>query len=116
MNPAYTLSQMMKDYSELYGTKGHITSRILMNPKNKPDAWEEKTLEDAEITGKSSFTMAYIDGKEYFRYLRPLVTQESCLKCHAFQGYKVGEIRGGVSVSIPMKAYTKSCKILGTHS
>jgi len=105
MNPAYTLSQMMKDYSELYGTKGHITSRILMNPKNKPDAWEEKTLENAEITGKSSFTMAFIDGEEYFRYLRPLVTQESCLKCHAFQGYKVGDIRGGVSVSIPMKAY-----------
>jgi len=105
MNPAYTLSQMMKDYTKLYGTKGHITSRILMNPKNKPDSWEEKALEDSEITGKSSFTKAFIDGEEYFRYLRPLVTQQSCLKCHAFQGYKVGDIRGGVSVSIPMKEF-----------
>jgi len=105
MNPAYTLSQMMKDYTQLYGTKGHITSRILMNPKNKPDAWEEKVLEDSEITGKSSSTKAFIDGEEYFRYLRPLVTQQSCLKCHAFQGYKVGDIRGGVSVSIPMKEF-----------
>jgi len=105
MNPAYTLSQMMKDYTELYGTKGHITSRILMNPKNKPDSWENKALEKAEITGESSFTKAFIEGEEYFRYLRPLVTQQSCLKCHAFQGYKVGDIRGGVSVSIPMKQF-----------
>ena len=105
MNPAYTLSQMMRDYTELYGTKGHITSRILMNPKNKPDEWEDKALVNAEITGKSSFTKAYIDGEEYFRYLRPLIIQQSCLKCHAFQGYKVGDIRGGVSVSIPMKGF-----------
>ncbi len=107
MNPAYTLSQMMHDYSQLYGTKGHITSRILMNPKNKPDKWEEKVLEEAEITGKSYSTKELIEGEEYFRYMRPLVTQKSCLKCHAFQGYKVGDIRGGVSVSIPMKPYYK---------
>ena len=105
MNPAYTLSQMMRDYSELYGTKGHITSRILMNPKNKPDSWEDKALQNAEITREPSLTKAFIDGEEYFRYLRPLVIQQSCLKCHAFQGYKVGDIRGGVSVSIPMKQF-----------
>jgi len=105
MNPAYILSQMMHDYAKLYGTKGHITSRVLMNPKNKPDDWEEKVLEKAEITRKSFSTREFIDGEEYFRYMRPLVTQKSCLKCHAFQGYKEGDIRGGVSVSIPMQAY-----------
>jgi len=105
MNPAYTLSQMMKDYSELYGTKGHITSLKLMNPKNKPDTWEEKALVRAEKTGAPSFAKATINGERYFRYLSPLVTQQSCLKCHAFQGYKVGDIRGGVSVSIPLKDY-----------
>ena len=30
MNPAYTLSQMMKDYTKLYGVKTHITSRNLL--------------------------------------------------------------------------------------
>lgn len=105
MNPAYTLSQMMQNYGELYGTKGHITSRILMNPKNAPDAWEEKVLEIAERTGEASSKKELIDSKEYFRYLKPLVMQESCMKCHAFQGYRVGDIRGGVSVSIPMEIY-----------
>jgi len=105
MNPAYSLSQMMKDYSELYGTKGHITSSILMNPKNKADAWEEEALQKIEITQKPAYTKADIDGEKYFRYIHPLKTEQSCLKCHAFQGYKIGDIRGGVSVSIPMKWY-----------
>jgi len=105
MNGAYTLSQMMKDYRELYGTKGHITSLILTNPINKPDAWEEKVLHEVELTRKAVFVKAFIDGEEYFRYLKPLITQKSCLKCHAFQGYKEGDIRGGVSVSIPLKKF-----------
>jgi len=105
MNPAYTLSQMMHDYTKLYGTKGHITSRILMNPKNKPDKWEEKVLKKAEVTRKAYMTKENINGKEYFRYLRPIIAKKACLKCHAFQGYRVGDVRGGVSVSIPLEKY-----------
>ena len=105
MNPAYSLSQMMHDYSKLYGIKTHITSRILLNPKNKADAWEQKVLKKTEKTGKPYWTKQKMGNKEYFRYLNPLVTQKSCLKCHAFQGYRVGDIRGAVSVSIPMKPY-----------
>lgn len=105
MNPSYALSQMMKEYSEFYANKGHITSEILTNPANKPDAWEVEALNRIEITKKPVSKKAFIEDKEYFRHLNPLETQASCLKCHAFQGYEVGDIRGGVSVSIPMKAY-----------
>jgi diguanylate cyclase (GGDEF)-like protein/putative nucleotidyltransferase with HDIG domain len=105
MNPAYALSEMMKDYSALYKNKGHITSKKLTNPLNKPDAWEDEALSIVEATREAVFNKEFIDGKEYFRYLNPLQTQESCLKCHAFQGYKIGDIRGGVSVSIPMQEY-----------
>jgi PAS domain S-box-containing protein len=31
-----------------------------------------------------------------------MITQEGCLKCHAFQGYKVGDVRGGVGVSLSL--------------
>jgi PAS domain S-box-containing protein len=36
------------------------------------------------------------------RLMSPMVTEQSCLKCHAEQGYKVGDLRGGISVSVPM--------------
>jgi len=107
MNPAYTLSQMMKDYTKLYGVKTHITSKKLLNPKNKPDEWETYALENIETSHKQYYELSDIEGKEYLRLMNPLVTKKSCLKCHAFQGYKVGDIRGGVSVSIPMESLYK---------
>ena len=33
--------------------------------------------------------------------MRPLIVEESCLKCHAERGYRAGELRGGISVSVP---------------
>ncbi len=30
--------------------------------------------------------------------MAPLITEASCLQCHAKQGYKVGDVRGGISV------------------
>ena len=35
--------------------------------------------------------------------MRPLVVEQGCLKCHGQQGYKVGDIRGGISISTPWK-------------
>lgn len=103
MNPAYTLSQMMHDYTRLYGIKTKITSTNLLNPKNAPDKWETFALEKIDETRKQFYELSDIDNKEYLRLMNPLVIKESCLKCHAHQGYKLGDLRGGVSVSIPME-------------
>ncbi|NQU54856.1 MAG: response regulator [Bacteroidetes bacterium] len=34
--------------------------------------------------------------------MQPMITEQSCLKCHAHQGYKIGDVRGGIGISIPM--------------
>jgi hypothetical protein len=34
-----------------------------------------------------------------------LVVEESCMSCHAFQGYVVGDQRGGISVAVPMEPF-----------
>ena len=108
MNPAYTLRQLMEEYEGMYGAKGHITSLNLLNPRNKADEWETKALKLFD-KGKQDEIHEFLfkDGKEYIYYMKALVTKQSCLKCHAKQGYKVGDIRGGVSVIIPMKKYNK---------
>jgi PAS domain S-box-containing protein len=106
MNPAYIMKQAMAEYSELYGVKGHITSLNPLNPANKPDEWEAealKSFENRAVKEKVEFTK--IGGQPYLRLMQPMITQEGCLKCHAHQGYKVGDIRGGVSVSLPMTPY-----------
>ncbi|UCG14800.1 MAG: PAS domain-containing protein [Deltaproteobacteria bacterium] len=40
--------------------------------------------------------------------MRAVITNEGCLKCHGQQGYEQGEVRGGVSVSVPLGSYFTS--------
>ncbi len=39
------------------------------------------------------------------RLMVPLKTEKACLKCHEKQGYKEGEIRGGISSSMPLTPF-----------
>ena len=51
-----------------------------------------------------------IEGSQYYRLIRPFITEVGCLKCHAHQGYKVDDIRGGISLSVPMEPYFASAQ------
>jgi len=105
MNPAYMIRQMMNDYTKLYGVKGRIVSLKPFNPNNTPDPWERNALHQFEQGRKELTEVSSIDGIPHLRLIRPMVVKQGCLKCHGFQGYKVGDIRGGVGVSISMQPY-----------
>ncbi|MBC8481638.1 MAG: DUF3365 domain-containing protein [Planctomycetes bacterium] len=102
MNPAYMTRQVQELGAEQYGLKGHITSLKPLRPENAPDSWEREKLEMFEKKPVEVTSVGKIDGQAYIRLIKPLITEQSCLKCHASQGYKAGDIRGGVSVSVPM--------------
>lgn len=105
VNPAYMARQvhfMAKEQSETFG---HLTSLTPLNPINAADSWETEALllfekGVGEITTKES-----VNGEDYIRLMRPMMTEKPCLKCHAAQGYKEGQIRGGISVSVPFASY-----------
>ncbi|QPK61743.1 DUF3365 domain-containing protein [Methylomonas sp. LL1] len=105
MNPAYMLRQLMEEFGELYGIKGKITSFKLMNPQNAPDLWEAEAMHQFERGAEEVFEFAEIGGEPYLRLMGVMRVQQGCLKCHAFQGYRLGEVRGGVGVAVPMRPY-----------
>jgi diguanylate cyclase (GGDEF)-like protein len=49
--------------------------------------------------------------KEY-RYISPLITKRPCLACHASQGYREGEIRGAISLKIPLKDLSRQRSLM----
>ena len=105
MNPAYAMRQMNEDFAETYGVAGHITSLLPLRKENAPDDWEEIALESFEKGESEVLEFTAIEGQPFLRLMQPLITQEGCLKCHAHQGYVVGDVRGGVSISLPLIAY-----------
>ena len=103
VNPAYMTRQVNELAMEMNDFQGHITSLNPIRPENRPDPWETEALKTFERGTKETGSIEMTSGKEYFRFMRPFVTEKACLKCHAAQGYKEGDIRGGISISIPME-------------
>ncbi len=105
INPAYMTRLVFQLGAEHYGQKGHITSLNPIRPENKADAWETKALKLFEKGETEYSSIEKIDGEDYMRLMQPMHVEQSCLKCHSDQGYKLGDIRGGISVSIPVSNY-----------
>ena len=100
MNPAYVLRQLMQSG---FVAKGRITSMKPINPENAPDAWERQALQRLE-RGESEVTEKVLsNGKAAVRVMAPIRVEQSCLTCHNDLGYKVGDLRGGIDVTIPLE-------------
>lgn len=103
--PAFMTRQVNEFAFEKYGYIGHITSLNPIRPENKPDEWETEALKRFEQGEKEVSSVEILNGKEFMRLMHPLTTEKDCLLCHAKQGYKEGDIRGGISVAVPMIPY-----------
>lgn len=101
-NPAMVTRELSEYASEEGFCRYRVTTLKTINPANAPDPWERKSLLLFE-KGVGEVIEFVDQGKvQTLRYIAPLYVEESCLECHAYQGYQVGDIRGGLSVSIPV--------------
>ncbi len=103
-NPAL-MTREISEYAEKDGMfKFHITSLKLMNPHNKPDEFEEKALRQFETGAVKELSQTeLINKRRYFRYMAPLYIEQDCLQCHKHQNYAIGEVRGGISISLDIE-------------
>lgn len=102
-NPGLVVRGISEMAEEIGQFRFHVAS---LNPVNKetnsPDPFEHKALLGFELGEKESFAIEMTDSGPVYRYMAPLLYEDKCDKCHAFQNYEIGDIRGGISVSIPM--------------
>jgi diguanylate cyclase (GGDEF)-like protein/PAS domain S-box-containing protein len=105
VNPAYMTREVLELAEKQYGVQGHITSLNLMRPGNAADPWEKSCLENFEKGASETISEEILNGETYLRTMTPMFVEKPCLKCHEQQGYKTGDIRGGISVSVPLAPY-----------
>ena len=81
------------------GAMFHLTSLKPLRPENVADQWEHDALLAFEKGVSEIVGVQPSPSGELLRYMAPLRVLQPCMACHAHQGYKVGDIRGGISVS-----------------
>ncbi len=111
VNPAFMTRQIGEIAERADGVKFHITSLRPIRPGNAADAWEMEGLLAFENGSKHEvLALLATDKGMVHRYMAPLLVKQSCLACHLQQGYKLGDVRGAISISMPAE------KILAVRS
>ena len=113
INPAYMTRLIAEMAESASGAIFRLTSLKPIRPENKADAWENQSLHAFENGVKETFAVAEGRDGMMLRYMAPLPVEESCLACHRKQGYQVGDIRCGISVS---QRYEPIADALGRNS
>lgn len=99
VNPAFMTRLLAEMAAANGGTIFHITSLKPIRPANAADEWERRALQDFERGAEEAVELVSSPGGLQLRYMAPLLVAQPCMKCHEKQGYRVGDIRGGISVS-----------------
>lgn len=97
------------------------------NPADQPDTWEQAQINRFKELGLSPdigfgefLKVGEKPKRVIYRYFYPLYINERCLKCHGdpansptgdgkditdyyMENYKIGELRGGISLTFPVK-------------
>ena len=113
INPAYMTRQLAEIAQKGRGIRFHLTSLNPIRPQNAPTPREREWLRRFE-EGLPEVG-AFVEGDEYF-YMAPLRTEKSCLRCHAVQGYREGDVRGGLSVTVPVRQSLPLRALILSHS
>ena len=114
------LGEAGKEFSDLLSIFADFKIRMISNqprnPDNTPDVYEQSALSSFERSPslKKVYKQIKINNQYHLRYLVPLKIEKSCLLCHGdpkgeidvtgyeMEGYKLGEVRGAISLTIPL--------------
>ena len=101
-NPAM-VTRELSAYAQSEGvSRFRVTSLKPINQANAPDDFERASLLLFEKGVPDVSEIVSNEHGKFLRFIAPLVVDASCLDCHREQGYSVGDIRGGLSITIPV--------------
>ncbi|MDH5570578.1 MAG: DUF3365 domain-containing protein [Gammaproteobacteria bacterium] len=108
INPAYMTRQLTEILRNKHNLLVHLTSLKPINPGNVADPWETRALTQFEDDEEEKLELIQNNKKDLVRYMAPLYVKSACMECHEKQGYKIGDVRGGISVTFDFAPFLKS--------
>ena len=106
VNPAWMTRQIFELENKKYKSQKDIVSSDYLNPMNKPDNWQQSTLDKFEKDKDLEEYYQFSD--ETLKYMLPLVTKSKCVVCHPTYKNQIGEIRGAISFYLDLTPYNNS--------
>lgn len=104
LNPNVMLSEVPGFSMNHQGdTSFRVVSNRPENPANQANGWESQALSEFSQASDELFEKFDSSAGTVFRYIKPVFMKPGCAACHRKLGYKVGDLRGGISITISAK-------------
>ncbi|MFA7424865.1 MAG: diguanylate cyclase [Desulfosarcinaceae bacterium] len=102
INPSYMTRQISDLTMQRDEVRFDLTGFKPLRPQNSPTPMQKEALEQFKAGVKEVGRIIQSpQGQDTFFYMAPLKAEKDCLTCHAGQGFREGEIMGGISVTLP---------------
>ncbi len=76
-----------------------------LNQGDTPDEWEKEALEELHQGKHEVSKVVEQDGRQVLRFMYPIAATKGCVKNRPHQNLKVGDLLGGLSVTVPMDVF-----------
>ncbi len=106
--PAIATKELAVYAKRLSNIRFHITSDHPIDSDNRPDKFEKSAMIQFKKGKKEVYEIVDTKRGKIYRYMAPIFINKACINCHANQGYSIGDLKGGISVSIPLAPIYKS--------
>ncbi|MBN2823711.1 MAG: diguanylate cyclase [Campylobacterales bacterium] len=111
INPAWMtrqLSQLLESKTMHFA----IVSNLPLNPNNQATGFFKEALNYLEKQNHEEFAYKFLEEKKELQFIGALRVSKECLKCHGSQGYKIGDLRGGIAITLDAAHYFDTLKDL----
>jgi diguanylate cyclase (GGDEF)-like protein/PAS domain S-box-containing protein len=102
INPAW-MTRQLSEIAKNRGVSYKIFSDTPLNPKNTLPSLYRTSYSQIDANNLEAYR--FNSNNKTFEFVGGLLTKQSCLKCHDQQGYKVGDVRGAIGITLEIKDY-----------
>ncbi len=103
ISPAEMIRQLSSIAESQEGIRFNLVGLPPYSDKAKISPWEIEAMQTIKNGEKEVGEFREEKKRTYFRHMSPLYAKKSCLSCHTEQGFKQGDLLGGLAIRLPFK-------------
>jgi PAS domain S-box-containing protein len=108
--PGCVSRQILETNMHQLGIFVHLVSLRPLCSMNAADAWEAQALRSLNKNTLEASMVGPFNRETCIRLMRALPAEEKCLSCHAAQGFKLGDVIGGLDISYTILPLQKTAR------
>jgi len=104
----FSLRDLIYSMAEKQGSSLKIEGNYLVDDMTNLDMNIKAVINYVQNEKKDSYTKYTLGKESYLFYMKPLISDESCILCHVHDDKKAGDILGNVNVSMKIETLKES--------